>query len=187
MLLNKLINVPRDHSLRQRPKDFTQVVRERYRQTRSRLIDKENQSLESRVKCSKTNYPLGRYLREREQTEKYLSIMSRFRDRAYMWMRNSPGKLKPRDSRQEHPKFREVAFERLFNKKLYRVEGYLRCSTVEILIRNKQDDREKHDISLDLEEGVRVVDSYFDSSFRKMLEAVQYDSEQQQFYIKLPE
>jgi hypothetical protein len=54
--------------------------------------------MESRVKCSKTNYPLIKYLREREKTEKYLNIMSRFRSYHHnLWMRNSPGKYKARE------------------------------------------------------------------------------------------
>lgn len=102
-----------------------------------------------------------------------------------MWMRNSPGKCKVKEQ-TARDRFREVAFDRCFNEKVFRIEGYFKCSTIEIVIRNKFEEHEKYDISLDIDEGVRIIDESFRSDFRRMLEAVQYDTEQQQFYIKLP-
>jgi len=39
---------------------------------------KENQHFAERIKALKTNYPVERYQRERELTEKYISIRSKF-------------------------------------------------------------------------------------------------------------
>jgi len=108
-------------------------------------------------------------------------------------MKNSPDKYGEAYNRStqhscspRNDKFREVSFERSFDKKHYHVEGCVRSNRVDILVVNNDDPRERHDISLPLQDGVRLIDEHFRSDFRRMLMAVEWDSENKQFCIRLP-
>lgn len=191
-LLEKLLHVPRGPKQWSPRKDF----RARHRQQRQQAIEQQNQELGGRLKCSRTNYPLGRYLREREQTEKYISLRSRA-ERPHLWMKNSPKKYRRSDVQEPahlrtpkdgdpHSRLREVCFDRCFGERVYRLEGFLTCDKVQVLIRNRNDQGEKHDMAMDLDDGVRIIDGAFGGQFRGLLEAVQYDPHHQQFYIRLP-
>lgn len=97
-----------------------------------------------------------------------------------LWMKNSPDKYRDNDflnrttqySDSRTDKFREVSFERSFERRIYHVEGCIRSNNVEIVLTSRENPSERHDISLPLKEGVRLCDEHFRSDFRRMLMAV---------------
>jgi hypothetical protein len=66
------------------------------------------------------------------------------------------------------------------------VEGCIRSNNVEIMLTNRDNPKERHDISLALQIGVKLIDENFSSDFRRMLMAIEWDAVNRQFCIRLP-